>query len=74
MQRVKGQKCIRPIAVGQYIGKIAQLTLKNLYGTENMLSGVTNGSLMKVKSIAECSPWNILQCLRGAFCNTFDLH
>ena len=27
---------------------------------------MTNGSLMKVKSIAECSP--------GAFCNTFDLH
>ena len=26
----------------------------------------TNGSLMKVKSIAECS--------FGAFCNTFDLH
>ena len=26
----------------------------------------TNGSLMKVKSIAECS--------HGAFCNTFDLH
>ena len=26
----------------------------------------TNGSLMKVESIAEC-------CL-GAFCNTFDLH
>ena len=26
---------------------------------------MTNGSLMKVKSIAECS---------GAFCNTFDLH
>ena len=25
-----------------------------------------NGSLMKVKSIAECST--------GAFCNTFDLH
>ena len=25
-----------------------------------------NGSLMKVKSIAECS--------LGAFCNTFDLH
>ena len=22
---------------------------------------MTNGSLMKVKSIAECSPWNILQ-------------
>ena len=27
---------------------------------------MTNGSLMKVESIAECSP--------GAFCNTFDLH
>ena len=26
----------------------------------------TGGSLMQVKSIAECS--------RGAFCNTFDLH
>ena len=26
----------------------------------------TNGSLMKVESIAECSP--------GIFCNTFDLH
>ena len=26
-----------------------------------------NGSLMKVESIAECSP-------NGAFCNTFDLH
>ena len=26
----------------------------------------TNGCLMKVKSIAECS--------LGAFCNTFDLH
>ena len=28
---------------------------------------MTNGRLMKVKSIAECSP-------RRAFCNTFDLH
>ena len=27
---------------------------------------MTNGSLMKVKNIAECS--------LGAFCNTFDLH
>ena len=23
---------------------------------------MTNGSLMKVESIAECSPWSILQC------------
>ena len=28
---------------------------------------MTNSSLMKVESIAECSPL-------GAFCNTFDLH
>ena len=27
---------------------------------------MTNGSLMKIESIAECS--------HGAFCNTFDLH
>ena len=27
---------------------------------------MTNGSLMKLESIAECSPW--------AFCNTFDLY
>ena len=28
---------------------------------------MTTGSLMKVESIAECSPF-------GAFCNTYDLH
>ena len=34
---------------------------------------MTNGSLMKVKSIAECS--KVLQnAPRGAFCNNFDLH
>ena len=33
-------------------------------GKTNVLK--TNGSLMKVESIAECS--------LGAFCNTFDLH
>ena len=49
----------------------------HLYGTlKPVLSGhskidkikilTTNGSLMKVESIAECS--------LGAFCNTFDLH
>ena len=46
------------------------------YTVESVLSGhskiektkvfKTNGSLMKVESIAECS--------LGAFCNTFDLH
>ena len=35
MQRVNGQKCIRPIAVW----KIARLILKTLYRTENTLSG-----------------------------------
>ena len=32
---------------------------------------MTNGSLMKVESIAECSLRSIPF---GAFCNTFDLH
>ena len=31
---------------------------------------MTNGSLMKVESIAECS----LGAPKRAFCNTFDLH
>ena len=40
MQRVKGQNFIRPIAVGQFMfEKNAQLILKNLYRTENTLSG-----------------------------------
>ena len=47
-----------------------------MYTVEPVLSGhskmdktnvlTTNGSLMKVKTIADCS--------LGAFCNTFDLH
>ena len=57
---------------------IGRLKLKNnIENTVNpVLSGhskidktkilMTNGSFMKVKSIAECS--------LGAFCNTFDLH
>ena len=36
------------------------------YRQKNVL--MTNGSLMKVESIAECS------ASLGAFCNTFDLH
>ena len=45
--------------------------LRNLYTVKPVLRGhskidktkilMTNGSLMKVKSIAECSPWSILQ-------------
>ena len=30
---------------------------------------MTNGSLMKVESIAECSPWSILQYFWPAFSN-----
>ena len=42
---------------------------------------MTNGSLMKVKSIAECSPWSILRCFWPAlsdnwswkpFCGLFE--
>ena len=53
-----------------------ELVHKPAYTVESVLSGhskidktkvlKTNGNLMKVKSIAECS--------LGAFCNTFDLH
>ena len=37
---------------------------------------MTNGSLMKVKSIAECplSSKVLQNAPLGAFCNTFDLH
>ena len=34
---------------------------------------MTNGGLMKVESIAECSPVSV-ESIAGAFCNTFDLH
>ena len=57
-------------------GRIAHLTLNITYTVKPVLSGhskidktkvlKTNGSLMKVESIAECS--------LGAFCNTLDLH
>ena len=32
---------------------------------------MTNGSLMKVKSIAECSPWSILQYFWPALSNNW---
>ena len=56
--------------------KPQQIYLESSYTVKPVLSGhskidktkvlKTNGSLMKVKSFAECS--------LGAFCNTFDLH
>ena len=35
--------------------------LKRLFKIDKPNIFMTNGSLMKVKSIAECSPWSILQ-------------
>ena len=44
------------------------LPVKNLHKMANHKTKIlmTNGNLMKIKSVAERSP--------GAFCNTFDLH
>ena len=42
--------------------------VKTVYPPQTKFAGdiikilMTNPSLMKVKSIAECSPWSILQC------------
>ena len=33
---------------------------------------MTNGSLMKVKSIVECSPWSILQYFWSALSNNWS--
>ena len=59
-----------------YIKVISPPVGKSLYTVKPVLSGhlklhktkvlKTNDSLMKIKSIAECS--------LGAFCDTFDLH
>ena len=68
-------------ATGGHHGRLAQvlansIALINIHTVKPVLSGhskidktkvlKTNGSLMKVESIAECS--------LGAFCNTYDLH
>ena len=47
--------------------KMATLKMANycLMQVKKKLQNATNGSLMKVESIAECL---------GAFCNTFDRH
>ena len=50
--------------------QIIQYTVKPVLSGQSKIDKTkvlkTNGSLMKVESIAECS--------LGAFCNTFDLH
>ena len=54
-------------AVNTYEGMYSKTCVKRpLYKKGKTKILMTNGSLMKVKSIAECS--------LGAFCNTFDLH
>ena len=50
-----------------YFGSLYSKTyLKQPLKIDKTIVLKTNGSLMKVESIAECS--------LGAFCNTFDLH
>ena len=53
-----------------YLGQENAFTVKHVISGHSKIDKTkifkTNGSLMKVKSIAECS--------LGAFCNTFDLH
>ena len=44
----------------------SKICLKRSFKNRQNKGLKNNGSLMKVKSIAECS--------LGAFCNTFDLH
>ena len=40
--------------------------------TDKTKSLMTNGSLMKVESIAECSPWSILQYFQPALCDNWS--
>ena len=58
----KNDSCVYPRTVNVYSKTCVKRPLKNRH--TNILS--TNGILMKVISVAECS--------LGAFCNTFDLH
>ena len=50
----------------QVFWEYSKTCLKQPLKRDNTKVLKTNGSLMKVESIAECS--------LGAFCNTFDLH
>ena len=50
--------------------KYSKICLKRPLKNRHNKGLMENGRVMKVKSIAECSPWSIA----GAFCNTFDLH
>ena len=68
--------CARPIPLGAFVMCLWHFLFFFYYYSKTCLKWplkidktkvlTTNGSLMKVKSIAECS--------LGAFCNTFDLH
>ena len=61
---------VKVYSVFNIFSKVIQVTVKpglsghsKIYKTKALM---TNGSLMNVESIAECS--------LGAFCNTFDMH
>ena len=61
------QHCIEVIESFTYLNQIYSKTcLKRPLKIDKTKVFKTNGSLMEVESIAECS--------LGAFCNTFDLH
>ena len=46
--------------------------LKQSLKKDKTMTLITNGSLMKVKSIAECSPWSILQYFCPAISNNWS--
>ena len=56
----------QPFRMQQDAYKYSKICLKMPLKIDKTKVLKTNGSLMKVESIAECS--------LGAFCNTFDLH
>ena len=54
------------LTVSNIVENYSKTRLKQPLKIDEIKVLTTNGSLMKVESIAECS--------LGAFCNTFDLH
>ena len=60
--KVTGSKCV----FEEYLCKTAT---QKLTQTKILM---TNGSLMKVKNIAECSPWSILQYICPSLSNNWS--
>ena len=53
--------------------KYSKTCVKCLLKNRQIKILMTNGSLMKVKSIAECSPWSILQYFLPALSDNWSL-